>query len=108
MIKTVPVCSSLQPTNNLPSGGATTTSVIIVVVVVIILVVIVVGAVSLVVFFRAKKRKKGKLEINTLQNVTEGIEMKLKQEGIEQEDSSNADQPQYAEIQKKGTTKCTY
>ena len=101
MIKTVPVCSSLQPTNNLPSGGATTTSVIIVVVVVIILVVIVVGAVSLVVFFRAKKRKKGKLEINTLQNVTEGIEMKLKQEGIEKEDSSNADQPQYAEIHKK-------
>ena len=101
MIKTVPVSSSLQPTNNLPSGGATTTSVIIVVAVVIILVIIVVGVVSLVIFFRAKKRKKGKLEINKLQNVTEGIEMKLKQEGIEKENSSSADQPQYSEIQKK-------
>ena len=98
---TVPVSSSTQPTNNPSSDGTTTTSVIIVVAVVIILVVIVVGAVSLVVFFSAKKRKKGKLEINKLQNVTEGIEMKLKQEGIKKENSSNADQPQYAEIQKK-------
>ena len=118
MLKAVPVCSNLQPTktvatsgtslvssstqptSNLPSGGTTTTSIIIVVAVVIILVVIVVGVVSLVVFFRAKKRKQ-QLVINKLQNVTEGIEMKLKQEGIEKENSSNADQQQYAEIQKK-------
>ena len=95
------VSNSTQPTSNLASDGATTISVIIVVVVVTILVVIVVGVIILVVFFRAKKRKKGKLVINKLQNVTEGIEMKLKQEGIENENSSNADQPQYAEIQKK-------
>ena len=95
------VSNSTQPTNNLASDGATTISVIIVVAVVIILVVLVVGVIILVVFFRAKKRKKGKLVINKLQNVTEGIEMKLKQEGIENENSSNADQPQYAEIQKK-------
>ena len=119
MLQNVPVCSTLQPTktvattgtsqvsnstqptSNLASDGATTISVIIVVVVVTILVVIVVGVIILVVFFRAKKRKKGKLVINKLQNVTEGIEMKLKQEGIENENSSNADQPQYAEIQKK-------
>ena len=51
------------------------------------------------VLFRNKKRKQ-QLEINKLQSVTEHIEMKLKQEGIEcNEDSSNADLPPYAEIQ---------
>ena len=99
MIKTVPV-SSIQPTNIPSSDGATTTSIIIVVAVVIMLVVIVVGAVILVVFFRAKKKQ---LEINNLQNVPEDIEMKVKHEGIEKEDSSNADQPPYAEIQTEAT-----
>ena len=94
MIKTVPV-SSIQPTNIPSSDGATTTSIIIVVAVVIMLVVIVVGAVILVVFFRAK--------MNNLQNVPEDIEMKVKHEGIEKEDSSNADQPPYAEKQTEAT-----
>ena len=68
----------------------------------IILVVIVVGAIILVVFFRAKKRKQ-QLEIYKFQNVTEDIEMKVKRESIEKEDSSNADQPPYAEIQTEAT-----
>ena len=93
---TVSVSSSTQPTN---SDGATTTSVIIVVAVVIILVVIVVGVVILVVLFRTRKRKQ-RLEINKLQSVTEDIEMKLKQEGI-QKDSLIVDQPPYAVIQTK-------
>ena len=101
-IGTVPVSSSIQPTNNPPSDGATTTSVIIVVTVVIILVVIVVGVVILVVIFRAKKRKQ-LLVINKLQNVMtekQDNEMKLKREGTtEVEASSNANQPPYAEIQ---------
>ena len=66
----------------------------------IILVVIVVGVVILVVLFRSKKRKQH-LEINKLQSVTEDIEMKLKQEGIEMEASSSANQPPYAVIQTK-------
>ena len=64
----------------------------------IILVVIVVGVVILVVIFRTKKRKQ-QLVINKLQSVTEDIEMKLKQEGVEKEHSSNVDLPSYAEIQ---------
>ena len=56
------------------------------------------------VLFRAKKRKQ-LLVINKIQNVmteNQDIEMKLKQEGTtEIEDKSSADQPQYAEIQKK-------
>ena len=59
----------------------------------IILVVIVVGVVILVVLFRAKKRKQ-RLVINKIQNVTiekEDIEMKLKHE-------ETTDQPPYAEI----------
>ena len=97
---TVPVSSSTQPTNNLPSDGATTTSVIIVVAVVIILVVIVVGVVILVVLFRAKKRKQ-QLVINKLQNIMmecEDIELNLKQEDIEKKTYTNVDQPPYAEI----------
>ena len=96
--------SSTQPTNNSPSDGATTTSVIIVVVVVIILVVIVVGVVILVVLLRIKKKKQ-QLVINKVHNIAtenEGIEMKLKQERkSEEEASSNANQPPYAEIQTK-------
>ena len=65
----------------------------------IILVVIVVGVVILVVLFRTKKRKR-RLEINKLQSVTEHIEMKLKQEGIEK-DSLIVDQPPYTVIQTK-------
>ena len=94
---TVPI-SSIQPTNNLPSDGAPTTLVVIVVAIVIILVVIVVVVVILVVLFRAKKRKQ-QLVINKLQSDTEDIEMNMKQEVIEKDDSSNADQPPYAEIQ---------
>ena len=100
---TVPVSSSIQPTNNPLSDGATTTLVIIVVAaVVIILVVIVVGVIILVVIFRAKKRKQ-LLVINKLQNVTienQDIEMKLKQEEtIEVEADSSTCLPPYAEIQ---------
>ena len=91
---TVPVSSSTQPTDSPPSDGATTTSVIIVVAVVIILVVIVVGVVILVVIFRNKKRRQ-QLEINKLQTITEDLEMKLKQEGIEKE----ADHPPYTVLQ---------
>ena len=73
----------------------------------IILVVIVVGVVILVVIFRAKKRKQ-LLEINKLQNLMtekEDFEIKLKQEGTtEDEASSNANQPPYAEIQLKAPT----
>ena len=94
---TVPI-SSIQPTNNLPSDRAPTTLVVIVIAVVIILVVIVVGVVILVVLFRAKKRKQ-QLVINKLQSDTEDTEMNMKQEGIEKDDSSNVDQPPYAEIQ---------
>ena len=65
----------------------------------IILVVIVVGVVILVVLFRTKKRKQ-QLEVNKLQSVTEDIEMKLKQEGI-QKDSLIVDHPPYAVIQTK-------
>ena len=96
---TVSVSSRIQPTNNPPSDGATTTSVIIVVAVVIILVVIVAGVVILVVLFRTKKRKQ-QLEVNKLQSITEDIQMKLKQEGI-QKDSLIVDQPPYAVIQRK-------
>ena len=99
---TVPVSSSIQPTNNPPSDGATTTLVIIVVAVVIILV-IVVGVVILV-LLKAKKRKL-KLVINKFQSVTtenEDFEMKLKQEGTtEKEANSSVEQPPYAEIQTK-------
>ena len=99
--ETVPVSSSIQPTNTPPSDGATTTLVIIVVTVVIILVVIVVGVVILVVIFRVKKRKQ-RLVINKIQNVMtekKDTEIKLKQEGTtEVEASSNVDQPPYAEI----------
>ena len=99
---TVPVSSSTQPTNNPSSDGTTTTSVIIVVAVVIILVIIVVGVIILVVIFRIKKRKQ-KLVINKLQNVTienQDIEMKLKQEEtIEKEANSSICLPPYAEIQ---------
>ena len=73
---TVPVSSNIQPTTNLPSDGTTTTSVITVVAVVIVLVLIVVGVVILVVLFRTKKKQK--LEINNLQNVTMGSELKQK------------------------------
>ena len=101
--ETVPVSSSsIQPTNNPPSDGATTTSVIIVVTVVIILVVIVVGVGVLVILFRAKKRKE-RLVINKFQNIAtenEDIEMKLKRRS-EEEVSSNANQPPYAEIRTK-------
>ena len=96
---TAPVSSSTQPTNNPSSDGATTTAVITVVTVVIIFVVIVVGVVILVVLFWAKKRKQ-QLEINKLQKVTEDVEIKLKQEGIEKEDSSNVDKPPYAQTHK--------
>ena len=48
------------------------------------------------VLFRTKKRKQ-QLEISKLQNVTEDIEMKLKQEGIEKE----ADHPPYTIVQTK-------
>ena len=92
---TIPVSSSTQPTNNSPSDGATTTSVIIVVAVVIILVVIVVGVVVLVVIFRTKKRKQ-RLVINKVQNVTEDVEMNLKQDANGEEAN---DHPPYAEIQ---------
>ena len=96
MIKTVPVSSSIKPTNSLPSDGATPTSVIIVVAVVIILVVIVVGVVILVVLFRAKKRKQ-QLEIK--QSVTKDIEMKLKQEDTTiKKASSSDDVPPYSVI----------
>ena len=99
---TIPVSSSIQPTNNPSNDGTTTTSVIIVVAVVIILVVIVVGVVILVVMFRAKKRRK-LLVVNKLFNIAtenEGIEMKMTQEGTcESEGNSSADQPPYAEIQ---------
>ena len=103
--ETVPVSSSsTQPNNNPPSDGTTTTSVIIVVAVGIILVVIVVGVVILVVLFRAKKRKQ-RLVINKFHNIAtenEDIEMKLKQERkSEEEASSNANQPPYAEIRTK-------
>ena len=91
---TVPVSSSIQPTNNPPTDGAT----IIVVAVVIILVVIVVGVVILVVLFRAKKRKQW-LVINKLQTITmqnANIEVKLKQEGTTKKAaSSSADQSPY-------------
>ena len=98
---TVPVSSNIQPTNNPPSDGATTTSVIIVVAVVIILVVIVVGVVILVIIFRAKKRKQ-RLVINKLENITEDVEMKLKPEGTAViEASPIANQPPYAVIQTK-------
>ena len=98
-VKTVPV--SIHPTNNPPSDGTTTTSVIIAVAVMIILVVIVVGVVILVVLLRAKKKQQ--LVINKLHNIAtenEDIEMKLKQErNTEEEASSNANQPPYAEIE---------
>ena len=98
---TVPV-SSIQPTNNPSSDETTTTSVIIVVAVVVILVIIVVGVIFPVVIFRAKKRKQ-KLVINKLPNVTienQDIEMKLKQEEIiEKEANSSICLPPYAEIQ---------
>ena len=94
----VPVSSSTQPANNLPSDGATTTLVIIVVAVVIILVVIVVGVVILVVIFSAKKRKQ-QLEINKLQTITienADSEVKLKQnETAKNEASLSADQSTY-------------
>ena len=95
---TVPVSSNIQPTSNPPSDGATTTSVVIVVAVVIILVVIIVGVVILVVLFRAKKRKE-RLEINKLRNVTtekKDVEMILKQD--ETTVIKNSDQPPYAKI----------
>ena len=101
-VKTVPV--SIQPTNNPPSDGATITSVIIVVAVVIILVVIVVGVVILVVLFRAKKRKQQLVinEFHIIATENEDIEMELKQERkSEEEASSNANQPLYAEIETK-------
>ena len=94
--------SSTQPTPP-PSDGTTTTVIITVVAVVIILVVIVVGVVILVVIFRAKKKQQ--LVINKFHNIAtenEDIEMKLKQErNTEEEASSNANQPPYAEIQTK-------
>ena len=102
---TIPVSSSsTQPANNPPSDGATTTTgtiplVIIVVAVMIILVVIVVGVVILVILFRAKRRKQ-QLVINKFHNIAtenEDIEMKLR--NTEEEASSNANQPPYAEIQ---------
>ena len=68
----------------------------------IILVIIVVGVIIPVVIFRAKKRKQ-KLVINKLPNVTienQDIEMKLKQEEtIEKEANSSICLPPYAEIQ---------
>ena len=94
--ESVPVSSSTQTTNNPSSDGATTTSVIIVVAVVIILVVIVVGVVILVVLFRTKKRKQ-RLEINKLGNVTtekNDVEMILKRD--ETTVIKNSDQPSYA------------
>ena len=66
----------------------------------IILVVIVGGVFILMVIFRAKKRKQP-LEINKLENVTEGVEMKLKEEGNEMETSYGANQLPYAVIQTK-------
>ena len=91
---TVPVSSSIQPTNSPPSDEATTTSVIIVVAVVIILVVTVVGVVILVVIFRNKKRKQ-QLEINrTVKMENEDIKMKLKHKGT-------TDPPPYAVIRTK-------
>ena len=96
--------SSTQPTNNSPNDGTTTTSVIIAVAVMIILVVFVVGVVILVVLFRAKRRKQQSV-INEFHNIAtenEDIEMKLNQERkSEEEASSNANQPPYAEIQTK-------
>ena len=100
--RTIPVSSSIQPTNNPSSDGATTTLVIIVVTVVIILVVIVVGVVILVVIFRTKKRKQH-LVINKLLKATterEDTEMNLKHEvSIEKETTQSTDQPPYAGIQ---------
>ena len=94
---TVPVSSSTQPTTNPSSDGTTTTTVITVVAVVIILVVIVVGVVILVVLFRAKKKQK--LEINNLQNVTMGSELKQK-DTTGKGASSKPVQPLYAVMQK--------
>ena len=94
---TVPVSSNIQLTNNLPSNGTTTTTVITVVAVVIILVFIVVGVVILVVLFRAKKKQK--LEINNLQNVTMGSELKQKDTTVKGASSIPA-QPLYAVMQK--------
>ena len=93
--------SSIQPTNNPSSDGTTTTSVIIVVAVVIILVVIVVVVVILVVLFRAKKRKQ-KLVLSRLQNVTGDKELELKQDKTNgKEVSSKPEQPLYAVVQEK-------
>ena len=56
-------------------------------------------------FLVRDKKRKQRLVLNKIQNVAtenQDIEMKLKQEGAtEIEDKSSADQPQYAEIQKK-------
>ena len=97
--------SSIQPTNNPSSDGTTTTSVIIVVAVVIILVVIVAGVVILMVLFRAKKRKQ-KLVISHLQNVTEDKELELKQDKHNgKEVSSKPEQPLYEVVQKKASSR---
>ena len=93
---TVPVSSNLQPTNNPSSDGTTTTLVITVVAVIIILVVIVVGVIILVVLFRTKKQK---LEINNLQNVTMGSELKQK-DTTGKGGSSKPVQPLYEVMQK--------
>ena len=94
---TVPVSNNIQPTTNLPSDGTTITSVITVVAVVIILVLIVVGVIILVVLFRAKKKQK--LEINNLQNVTMGSELKQK-DTTGKGGSSIPAQPLYEVMQK--------
>ena len=90
---------TIQPTNIPLSDGAATTSIIIVVPVVIILVVIVVGVVILVVLFRTKKRNQQLVVINKLQKVTMSLEIKLKQVGTtERETSSITDSPSNTEI----------
>ena len=97
--------SSIQPTNNPSSDGTTTTSIIIVVAVVIILVVIVVGVVILMVLFRAKKRKQ-KLVLSHLQNVTWDKELELKQDKTNgKEVSSKPEQPLYAAVQENVTSR---
>ena len=64
------------------------------------MIILVGGVFILMVIFRAKKRKQ-QLEINKLENVTEGIEMKLKEEGNEMESSYSSNQPPYTVIRTK-------
>ena len=93
-VGTAPVSSSTQPT----SDGTITKILVVVVLILIIFVVIVVVVVIVMVLFRTKKRRQQK----QLATQNEDIEMKLNQERkSEEEASSNANQPLYAEIRTK-------